>query len=82
MAIEERKTLTDEDIATASVRQPSRPSIRGGVVARTDADQGDVDGGDADSGDRTDATDRADRADSTDRGDATDSTDRGESGSR
>ena len=77
MAIDDRRTLTDEDISTVSVRQPARPSVQRGIVAREqDADQSDAD---ADGTDQTDA-DTTDRGggDRTDRGDATDRTDRGD----
>jgi hypothetical protein len=76
MAIDEERTLTDQDISTASVRQSARPSTQRATGAMQDADQTDVDGTDA--GD----TDTTDRGDSTDRGDATDSTDRGDSAGR
>ena len=78
MAIEDRRTLTDEDISTASVRQPARPSVRRGIVAREqDADQSDADADGTDQAD-TDSTDRGGGGDRTDRGDATDRTDRGD----
>jgi hypothetical protein len=78
MAIEEKRTLTDEEILTTSVRQSARPSVHRGTVGATqDADQTDADG--TDTGDATDTTDRGDRGDSIDHGDSTDSTDRGDS---
>ncbi len=54
MAIEERKTLSDDDISTVSVRQSARPGTQRVTAATRDADQGDVDGtdtGDADAQD-------------------------------
>ena len=68
MAIEERRSLSDDDIVTSTVRGAARPSTQRGTVAMADSDRGDADG-----------TDRGD-ADGTDRGDSTDSTDRGDRG--
>ena len=84
MAIDERRTLSDEEITTTSVRQAAKPSTRRGTVAMADSDKGDADGSDkgdadgsdrGDSGDQTDATDRGDQTDRADSGDA-DGTDR------
>jgi hypothetical protein len=69
MAIDERKSLSDADIVTASVRQAARPGpSRSVAMAARDAD-----GSDADGTDRADATDGTDKADS----DGTDRADRG-----
>jgi len=80
MAIDERKSLSDDDISTVSVRQAARPGAQGATVAQQKADQGDVDGtdtgdvdgtdtGDADGGDRGNALDRGDQTDRADAGD-------------
>ena len=85
MAIEERKTLSDDDISTVSVRQSARPGTQRVTAAMRDADQGDVDGtdtGDADGTDAGDATDRADRGDRTDATDRGDQSDRADTGDR
>ena len=82
MTIEDRKTLSDDDISTVSVRQ----SARRATAAMKDADQGDVDGTDTgdvdgtDAGDATDRADRGDRTDATDRGDQSDRADTGDRG--
>ena len=85
MAIDERKSLSDEQITTTAVRQSAKPTTRHGAVAMADTDKGDADGTDkgdadgtdkADTGDSTDGTDRGDQTDHADRGDA-DGTDRG-----
>ena len=79
MAIEERKTLSDDDIATVSVRQAARPGARRATATQRDADQGDVDGTDTGDVDGTDA-DGGDRGDAGDRGDQTDRTDAADRG--
>ena len=76
MAIEDRKTLSDEDIATVSVRQATRPGAGRTAVAQQNADKGDVDG--TDKGD-VDGTDTGD-VDGTDKGDQTDRADAGDRG--
>ncbi len=88
MAIDERKSLSDDDISTVSVRQAARPGAQGTTVAQQKADQGDVDGtdtgdvdgtdtGDVDGTDTGDA-DGSDRGDASDRGDQTDRADAGD----
>ncbi len=79
MAIEERKTLSDDDISTVSVRRAARPGSPRTTVAERDADQGDVDGTDTGDVDGTDAG-GGDRGNATDRGDQTDRTDTGDRG--
>ena len=84
MAIDERRSLSDEEIVTASVRTAARPSstrVSAGMQDSDSTDKGDTDGtdkGDADGTDKGDGSDRADRgdADGTDKGDRTDRTDR------
>ncbi len=83
MAIDERKSLSDDDISTVSVRQAARPGAQGATVAQK-TDRGDVDGTDTgdvdgtDSGD-VDGTDTGgDRGDKPDRGDQTDRADAGD----
>ena len=84
MAIDERKSLSDDDIATVSVRQAIRPGAQRPTTAQKDADQGDVDGTDTGDVDGTDTgdvdgtdtggggdADGGDRGDATDRGDQT-----------
>jgi hypothetical protein len=74
MAIDERRTLTDDEITTTSVRTAARPGsgVRAAMKDSDGTDTGDADGTDkADS----DGTDRADKGDQTDKADS-DGTDR------
>ena len=87
MAIDERKTLSDDDISTVSVRQATRPSGRPATMTQRDADQGDVDGTDTGDVDGTDTGDvdgtdagGGDKGDAADRGDKTDRADAGDRG--
>lgn len=80
MATEERRSLTDADISTVSVRQGARPSPQRSSMAMQDADQGDADG--SDTGDKGDSTDTTDRGDTTDHGDSADRADATDGGGR
>lgn len=80
MAIDERRTLSDEDITTTSVRTAARPGAGRVSAAMKDSDgtdTGDADGTDRADADGTDRADRGDQSDKTDSGDRTDQADRG-----
>jgi hypothetical protein len=78
MAIDERRTLSDEDITTTSVRTAARPGS-GARAAMKDSDG--TDKTDSDGTDKADSggTDKADGGDQTDKADS-DGTDRADRG--